>query len=151
MRSHGYPTLTDPTVDASKVIHIIIPPGITGNVPKAYEQSSAYGPCNPYLTAASTALRGGAPLPKPDPVKLEKFSQCMRANGIPDFPDPSASGLQIRVSPGSDLNPNNPTFKNAQKKCAQQVGIPQLAGGAARAGSVQIQQQAPGGGGGSNG
>lgn len=154
MRSHGYPSLADPTIDANKVIHIIIPPGITGNVPQEYEKSSAYGPCNPYLTAASTALRGGKPAERPDPAKLEKFSQCMRANGIPDFPDPSGNGLQIRSSPGSDLNPKTPAFQNAQKKCANQVGIPQLAGGTPQPGSIQIQQQsngAPGGGGGANG
>jgi hypothetical protein len=62
----------------------------------------------------------------------------MRANGIPDFPDPSGNGLRINSSPGSDLNPNNPTFKNAQKKCAQQVGIPQLAGGAPAPGSIMV-------------
>ena len=50
---------------------------------------AASQPCGAYLTAASTALRGGQPLQKPDPAKLLKFSQCMRANGIPDFPDPS--------------------------------------------------------------
>jgi hypothetical protein len=155
MRSHGYPTLTDPTIDANKVIHIMIPPGITGNVPQEYEQSSAYGPCNPYLTAAQTALRGNTPAPKPDPAKLEKFSQCMRANGIPDFPDPTGNGIQIRSSPGSDLDPKSPTFQNAQKKCATQVGLPQLGGGTPQPGSVQIQQQqtngGPAGGGAANG
>jgi hypothetical protein len=155
LRSHGFPTLTDPTIDANKVIHIIVPPGINGDAGQVYQKSSAYAPCNPYLTAAQTALRGGAPLPKPDPAKLEKFSQCMRANGIHDFPDPSGNGLQIRISPGSDLNPRSPVFQNAQKKCATQVGIPQLVGGpGSQAGSVQIQQQGnsgPGGAGGANG
>jgi hypothetical protein len=155
MRSHGFPTLTDPTVDANKVIHIIVPPGINGNATQVYQKSSAYGPCNPYLTGAQTALRGGASLPKPDPVKLEKFSQCMRANGIHDFPDPTGNGIQIQSSPGSDLNPNNPTFQNAQKKCANQVGLPRLAGGTPPPGSVQIQQQVtnggPAGGGAANG
>jgi hypothetical protein len=155
LRSHGFPTLSDPTIDANKVIHIIVPPGINGDASQVYQKSSAYGPCNPYLTAAQTALRGGVPLQRPDPAKLEKFSQCMRANGIHDFPDPTSSGLQIRVSPGSDLNPKNPTFQKARQTCANQVGIPQLAGGpGSQAGAIQIQQQGnsgPGGGGGANG
>jgi hypothetical protein len=154
MRSHGDPSQVDPTVDANKVIHITLPAGVNGGGP--INPKGSNGPmqaCNSYLTAASTALRGGAPLPKPDPAKLEKFSECMRANGIPDFPDPSGNGLQIRSSPGSDLNPNNPIFQRAQKKCATQVGIPQLAGGpGTQAGGVQVQQQgAPGGGGAVNG
>lgn len=154
MRSHGYPTLADPTLDASEVIHITIPSGTTAGVAQTYQKSSAYGPCNPYLTAASTALRGGQRLQKPDPAKVVKFSQCMRANGIPDFPDPSGSGLQVRYSPGSDLNPKNPIFQNAQKKCANQVGEPQLAGGTLPPGFIMIQQQGDGGlggGGGANG
>jgi hypothetical protein len=153
MRSHGFPTLTDPTVDANKVIHIVVPPGINGNAGQVYQKSSAFGPCNPYLMAASTALRGGAPLVRPNTAQLEKFSQCMRANGIHDFPDPTASGLRVRVSPGSDINPNNPVFQKARQKCAVQAGIPQLAGGpGSQAGSVQVQQQGgPGSGGGAGG
>jgi hypothetical protein len=138
MRGHGDPNQADPTIDVNKAIHITIPPGISGAAGPVNLKSGAYGTCMPYLTAASTALRGGAPLPKPDPAKLEKFSQCMRANGIPDFPDPSGNGLQLRSSPGSDLNPNNPAFQSAQKKCAQQVGIPQLAGGPPQPGSIMV-------------
>jgi hypothetical protein len=141
MRSHGDPSQVDPTVDANKVIHITIPPGVNGGGPINLKGNG--GPmqtCSAYLTAASTALRGGAPLPKPDTAKLEKFSQCMRANGIPDFPDPSSGGrFQIHSSPGSDLDRNNPVFQSAQKKCATQVGIPQLAGGpGTQAGSIQV-------------
>ena len=81
MRSHGDPNQVDPTIDANKVIHITF----GGSGPAGFGKGSN-DPCSAYLTAASTALRGGRPLPKPDPVKLEKFSQCMRAHGIPDFP-----------------------------------------------------------------
>ena len=39
----------------------------------------------------------------------------MRAHGLTNFPDPSASGgLQIG-GPGSNLNPESPTFQAAQK------------------------------------
>jgi hypothetical protein len=149
MRSHGDPNQVDPTVDANKVIHITIPAGVNGGPINLKSGNGPMQACNSYLTAASTALRGGAPLPKPDPAKLEKFSECMRANGIPDFPDPSGGRFQLSSGPGSDLNRNNPIFQRAQQKCATQVGIPQLAGGpGTQAGSVQVQQQgAPGGGG----
>ncbi|HTW09491.1 MAG TPA: hypothetical protein VME46_18435 [Acidimicrobiales bacterium] len=46
-----------------------------------------------------------------------KFSKCMQAHGIRDFPDPTSQGLQVRVSPGSDLDPNNPKFQAAQSAC----------------------------------
>ena len=56
-------------------------------------------------------------------AQLLKVSVCMRANGIPDFPDPSGGGLQIQSSQGSDLNPNNPTFQNASKVCTRKTGV----------------------------
>lgn len=108
------------------------------------------GPCGAYLTAAATALRGGKPPQKPDPAKLEKFSQCMRANGIADFPDPSGSGLQLQASAGSDLDPNNPTFKNASKTCAKKTGVQGFGGGTPQPGSIEATSgTGPGGGPGS--
>jgi hypothetical protein len=153
MRSHGDPNQVDPTIDANKVIHITFPAIAGGNGPVGLGKGSN-NPCQAYLTAASTALRGGQPLQKPDPAKLEKFSQCMRANGIPDFPDPSGGGLQINSSAGSDLNPNNPTFQNASKLCAKKYNLPGLGGGTPQPGSIEATagsgpQGGPGGNGGS--
>jgi hypothetical protein len=46
----------------------------------------------------------------------------MRANGVPDFPDPSANGNVIL--PGNpDQNANNPTLQNASKVCARKTGV----------------------------
>lgn len=154
MRSHGDPNQVDPTVDANKVIHITIPPSANGNGngPDVLGKGSS-SPCQVYLTAASTALRGGKPLPKPDPAKLEKYAECMRANGIPDFPDPSGGGLQLHVTPGSDLNPHNPTFQNASKLCAKKTGVRGFATGTPPAGAIEATSNSglnggPGGNGG---
>ncbi len=48
-----------------------------------------------------------------------KFAQCMRSNGVSNFPDPSASGkLTIdAVANGSSLNTNAPAFKQALSAC----------------------------------
>jgi hypothetical protein len=56
-----------------------------------------------------------------------KYSQCMRAHGIADFPDPSAGGgIQLSAGgPNSDLNPGNPTFVAAQKACQKYSPFPQ--------------------------
>jgi hypothetical protein len=127
MRNHGDPGQVDPTIDANGVIHITV--GASANGPDVLGGPSGNtSPCSAYLTAASTALRGGHPLQKPDPAKLEKFSQCMRAHGIPDFPDPTGGGLSIQVHPGSDLDPHNPTFQNASRLCAQKTGVPGIGG-----------------------
>ena len=45
-----------------------------------------------------------------------KFSGCMRANGVPNFPDPTGGG-GIHISASSGINPQSPAFKSAQSKC----------------------------------
>ena len=144
MRRHGDPDQTDPTIEPDKVIQVTLPAG--------YAQGAGLGgkdgrkPCGVYMNAASSALRGGAAPAKPDPAKLLKFSECMRANGIPDFPDPTGNGLSIRR--GGDLDPNNPAFRSAQKVCGKQVGLQgPLAGGAPQPGMIRVVAGAPPGGG----
>lgn len=44
------------------------------------------------------------------------FSQCMRAHGVTNFPDPSSSG-GIQLSASSGINPFSPAFKAAQGAC----------------------------------
>jgi hypothetical protein len=65
MRSHGDPDQADPTIDANQVIHVIQPAGYYGTMygPSAQNESGAGVICQAYLTAASTAVRGGQPLP----------------------------------------------------------------------------------------
>jgi hypothetical protein len=65
---------------------------------------------------------GGGASPSPsvqgNPVA---YAQCMRANGLPNFPDPDANG-GIRVDPQKGLDPNSPEFEKAQKKCESLMG-----------------------------
>jgi hypothetical protein len=59
-------------------------------------------------------------------IKL-KFSECMRANGVPDFPDPSANGGSIAdpsssfegIAIPSSINPQAPAFQAAERSCKQ--------------------------------
>jgi hypothetical protein len=45
-----------------------------------------------------------------------KFSQCMRAHGVTNFPDPGSDG-GISINSMSGLDPNSPAFQTAQKAC----------------------------------
>ena len=49
-----------------------------------------------------------------------KFSQCMRAHGLTNFPDPSAGG-GIQLNSSSGLNPSSPGFQAAQNACAKDM------------------------------
>lgn len=47
-----------------------------------------------------------------------KYSQCMRENGIKEFPDPSPDGgMLLRMKKGTDLDPESPKFQKAQEAC----------------------------------
>ena len=142
MRQNGYPNMADPYVDSNGTIHVSIP--ATGNGDTGLF-SMKDSPCSSYLTAASTALDGGKPPEKPDYSKLLKFARCMRTHGVADFPDPqSGGGLSIRTSPGSDLNPDSPTFQSASKTCSKSAGMPAFGTGGQRGGIEVTQGGGPG-------
>jgi hypothetical protein len=63
--------------------------------------------------------------------KLAQFSQCMRAHGVPDFPDPVNGQLSLKVTKGSGLDPSSPAYQSALQSCkslepaSMQSGSPQ--------------------------
>lgn len=112
MRSHGIPDFPDPNSRGGFAIQA--------------HPGSDLDKNNPTFQAASNACESLRPVPSAAQQQqmhdqMLKYSQCMRAHGIADFPDPSATG-DINISGGqgsssSDLNPNNPTFQAAQSAC----------------------------------
>ena len=58
-------------------------------------------------------------------AQLLRYAECIRAHGVPKFPDPTSEGL--RISPSSGIDLNSPQFLAAQKSCKGQSGI--LGGG----------------------
>ncbi|MGH2972829.1 MAG: hypothetical protein ACRDNM_08635 [Gaiellaceae bacterium] len=45
-----------------------------------------------------------------------KFAACMRKNGVPNFPDPSATGV-VTINGSSGIDPSSPKFRSAQQTC----------------------------------
>jgi hypothetical protein len=85
-------------------------------------------------TATTAPATGGGGNGKADQFAKQalQFSACMRSHGVEDFPDPqiSGNGTSIKLGGSSkDLNPNNPTFKNAQKACQKYQPVPTAANG----------------------
>jgi hypothetical protein len=113
MRAHGVSDFPDPDAQGQTQI--------SGGA------NSDLNPNNPTFQKAQNACQ--SKLPKPSPAQQAqalqnalKMSQCMRAHGITDFPDPqSGAGGRISISlhgsPSSDLNPSDPAFQRAQKVC----------------------------------
>jgi hypothetical protein len=70
--------------------------------------------------------------------KAVKFAQCMRENGVSQFPDPDASGeLTIDgVVNGSGIDPDGPTWQQAIDAC-KDLQPPGFTGGGERSASQQ--------------
>jgi hypothetical protein len=65
------------------------------------------------ISTSSTTSSHSAARVAAAPAAL-RFSECMRANGVPDFPDPRpGGGLDIPTA----ANPGSPGFRSAQAKC----------------------------------
>jgi hypothetical protein len=47
-----------------------------------------------------------------------KFADCMRANGVPNFPDPGGRGGGLNLA-GTGINSQSPAFKSARTACAR--------------------------------
>jgi hypothetical protein len=63
-----------------------------------------------------------------------RYSECMRENGVPEFPDPENGQLTLGAGPGSDIDPNSAEFKAAQKVCQDLAPQGGQAGGAQSSG-----------------
>ncbi len=71
-------------------------------------------------TSIATSTAASAAAPSDPGAQAIKFSECMRAHGVPNFPNPQVSQngnsvkVAIRVNPGET---NSPKFGSAQKAC----------------------------------
>jgi hypothetical protein len=46
-----------------------------------------------------------------------QFAQCMRSNGVADFPDPSANGGMLNAIAASGINTHSPAYQTALQAC----------------------------------
>ncbi len=60
--------------------------------------------------------------------QLLRFSQCMRAHGEPNFPDPQQRGNSVGLEI-KNVDPNSPQFRAAQTACASLAPAGIAAGG----------------------
>jgi hypothetical protein len=112
MRSHGVPDFPDPTSNGN----FVLPSSSVSS-----QETAANQVCNhllnvgPPLNAAQTqhALR-----------QLVKYAQCMRAHGVPNFPDPQITSGGIGVpsgftfdTAGRNLDQKSPQYQTASRAC----------------------------------
>jgi hypothetical protein len=118
MRANGIPNFPDPSTAGQGQGFVIN--SSSGIDPHDPTFQKAQQTCSKYL--GGTLGKNLTP-DKAAQAKALKFSQCMRAHGVPNFPDPSSSG-GLTIGPNSSLDPNDPTFQKAQQTCASILGLP---------------------------
>jgi hypothetical protein len=108
MRTHGVPDFPEPNSQGGITLN--------GNIdPNSPQYTSAYGYCSKKYGFTGQVNPAQASTMLADNLK---YAECMRANGIKDFPDPNSHGaFVIQASPTSDLSPTNPRFVAANKVC----------------------------------
>ncbi|AQZ69222.1 unnamed protein product [[Actinomadura] parvosata subsp. kistnae] len=70
-------------------------------------------------------------------AKAVKFAECMRSNGLKDFPDPVDGQFNTNFRRGTVLDPNSPQWKAALDKCKDLQPAGFLGGG----GQMSPEQQ----------
>jgi hypothetical protein len=107
MREHGIAWFPDP--DKSNRTSI--------NVPRSQDKAK--------FDAAMEACKQWSPESQPHPAnpedaeRMRNLAKCMRANGVPDFPDPKTDGSLAIDGDKLSTKPGEPTFDKAEKLCAQ--------------------------------
>ena len=120
MRTNGDPNQTDPTIDQYGVINITMNE-VSQAVADEVHRSS--GPCSQYELAAENVLRAANPVaPPPTQAQLLQYVGCMRTHGVPNMPDPGPNGESNFNA--ARVDPNSPSFENANKVCGRQVNAP---------------------------
>lgn len=114
MRSHGVPSFPDPDSSGRFLL-----PGSVQNAPRFQSASQA---CQHLLPNGMT--NGGGSGGGTTTTELVKFAQCMRSNGVSNFPDPTTGG-GIGLPQGVD--PNSSQFQSAWQAC--QSDLPGQFGG----------------------
>ena len=83
-------------------------------------------------TKPTSVVAGGVATTLPSGASVEehyqkalKFSDCMRSNGITNFPDPTSGG-GIQIGSNSGIDPQSPQFQAARKACQKYFPGPNL-------------------------
>lgn len=122
MRTHGVPNFPDPKSNGGGGLLVQASPN--GTIVNGVKVN---GPAfqGAMQSCKSDLPNGGNPRPLSEAQRnrMLAFSQCMRAHGITNFPDPTFHGARVGVQlKGSGLNPSSPAFQSAQKACGQPFG-----------------------------
>ena len=113
MRSHGVPNFPDPNNGGG----LTLPAGVNRNSP-AFQ--SAQKACQSLMPGGAGGVGTSGEKSALTRAQGLSLAKCMRAHGVPNFPDPDASGA---IPPGS-VDLNSPQVKSAFQRCQPSGSTP---------------------------
>ncbi len=126
MRSHGVPDFPDPNSQGEFQLR---PSARVENgrrtpvgdlAPGAPAFQAAERTCGPFGSAGRRVTKAQ----EEQALQQElKAAACMRANGVPGYPDPKLIDGSIDLEFNGDFNPASPAFQQAARRCAR-PGVP---------------------------
>jgi hypothetical protein len=134
MRAHGIANFPSPRSMGNGNFGIQISSSSSSGGPVPLKFS---GPAMKTAQSACAHLlpNGGHPRGSIPPAQREAFiknAQCMRAHGVPNFPDPNfgggGGGVEVHLG-AAGLKPASPAFQAAMKTCAKLLPFAKLAQG----------------------
>jgi hypothetical protein len=105
MRAHGISNFADPTNGGQ----LTIPPGDKNSL--AFKTASQA--CQSLMSGTAGGVGPSGQKSLLSRTQELELAKCMRAHGVPNFPDPTATGA---IPPGS-VNTNSPAVKAALQVC----------------------------------
>jgi hypothetical protein len=115
VRAHGVPNFPDPkvTTNGNEVkVAIGINPSISGNP----HFNSAQQACRKLLPGGGPGEGSNHQISPQEQSQYLKAAACIRAHGIPNFPDPTFSGGGVHVSQ-KGIDPHSPQVRAAEEAC----------------------------------
>jgi hypothetical protein len=120
MRSHGVPDFPDPNGQGEFQIHAIFENGRAAQgedlVPSSPAFQAAERVCGSFGSAGRQVTKAQEDQAFQQALKA---AVCMRANGVPSYPDPKLIDGSIDQEFNGSFNPNSPAFQQAARKCAK--------------------------------
>jgi len=117
MRHHGVPSFPELVMSPNGGAVPVGPVTVDKNSPVV---QGARRDCQSLLPAGQAPTATDATITPKDQADYIKAAGCMRAHGVPDFPDPVFSGNSVRFPPPPGMTAtiaNSPTFLRAREIC----------------------------------
>jgi hypothetical protein len=127
VRENGAPTFRDPVANADGTFDFQRPQGVDqGTLINAIEA------CRSKLEGSGAQLGQGNQAQDPEVQDaLLEFAQCMRENGVPEFPDPKLEEGGGMRSVFGDIDPQSPRVQEAMEACQPVLSRVPFGGGGA--------------------